>query len=275
MNVKTFFRVLGIIALYSPLSGLINIVYLAYSNAEEFYYKNEDSALERCNDAVESLYMLQCYKAVTLQRLPAITVTVVVPIIELILYPVFVRCCYFNLKILTKGLLGILMLLLYEVIFIAETVPLAFTSYEGNSTCFFDDSQISTNSEIFGSEYAKIIYQQPLYGLAVYILSTSGIEFVCAQSPYSMKGFIFGVLFVTIGFSVGLSYGLILVLHSSVHDRKCGIWLHTSLAGALIITIFIHAITTKCYKFRKREDVLTNEQIFAVNYFDKYLTSQK
>ena len=56
--------------------------------------------------------------------------------------------------------------------------------------------------------------------------------------------------------------------------RKCGIWLHTAISGVLIGTTLIHLIATKCYKFRRRDEILDNEQMFAENYFDKYLTRQ-
>ena len=54
-------------------------------------------------------------------------------------------------------------------------------------------------------------------------------------------------------------------------DVQCGIWFHIAITGALIFSVVIHLITSKCYKFRKRDDILSNEQMFAENYFDKYL----
>ena len=136
-DVKTFFRVLGIIAVYSPLSGLVFFIYSPYNQIEVFHlYNNRDSTLGKCDDATGGHYISQCYKAVILQQLPIITMTVFVPVLEFILYPVFVRCRYFNnLKILKKLLLGILMLLLYELSYVVEKVAIAFTSNEGNSTC--------------------------------------------------------------------------------------------------------------------------------------------
>ena len=272
-DVKTFFRVVGITVVYSPLAGLAFFIYDNYSEVSVFDY-NRDSTLERCNDAIGSLYMPQCYKAAIIQHLPTITTSIFVPILEFILYPLFSKCHYFNnLKILNKLLLGILMLLLYEMSFLVEKVAIAFTSNEGNSTCFLYDRANGINNGQLWSDYTKFMFQQPLFGIAIYVLLTSAAEFICAQSPYSMKGLLIGIFFVVQAFSVGLSTGILRIIKKYVEpDGKCGIWLHTAMAGALIGTTLIHVITTKCYKLRRRDEILDNEQMFAENYFDKYLT---
>ena len=271
-DVKTFFRILGITVVYSPLSGLAFFIYGLYSQIKAFNLYNRDSTLGKCDDATGGHYISQCYKAVILQQLSIITITLFVPVLEFILYPVFVRCRYFNnLKILNKLLLGILMLLLYELSFILEKVAIAFTSNEGNSTCLIYDKSNGINNEQIWSNYTKFMYQQPLLGIAVYALFTSAVEFVCAQSPYSMKGVLVGIFFVVQAFSWGLSTGLLDVIQKYVPDGKCGIWLHIVITGTLMVGVVINTITTKCYKFRKRDDILSNEQMFAENYFDKYL----
>jgi len=53
-------------------------------------------------------------------------------------------------------------------------------------------------------------------------------------------------------------------------DEKCGIWLHTGLTGGVVA---IFAIISRCYKPRKREEILSNEQVFAINYFDKIFSA--
>ena len=62
-DVKTFFRVLGIAVVYSLLVGLSNFMHGTYTQVNVFDY-NKDSTLERCNDAIGSLYMSICYKTV-------------------------------------------------------------------------------------------------------------------------------------------------------------------------------------------------------------------
>ena len=261
-DVKTFFRVLGVIAVHSPLIVLALIVYGAYNQVEVVDYKNDYSKLEKCNDAIGGLYMSHCYKAVIVQHLPTITIAIFVPILEFILLPVFARCQY--LKIFNKLLLGILVLLLYELSYIIEKVAIAFTYNEGNSTCFLYDTPNGINNEQLWSDYTKFMYQQPLLGIVEYILLTSVAEFICAQSPYSMKGVLMGIFFVVLAFSVGLPIGLLEVIKRYVKpDVKCGVWLHTAVTGVLIVCVVIHIVTTKCYKFRKRDDILSNEEMFA------------
>ena len=274
-DVKTFFRVLGIAVVLTPLPGLAFFTYSTYKKVNVFDY-NRDSTLERCNDAIGSLYMSQCYKTVLVQHLPAITTTVFVPILEFILYPMFVKCRYFNnLKILNKAFLGILMLLLIELSYLVEKAVLVFTSNEGNSTCILHDRSNGINNEQLWPDYTKFMFQQPLFGIAAYALFTSAAEFVCAQSPYSMKGFLIGIFFVVLAFSLGLSTGVLKVIQEYVKpDGKCGIWFHTAIAGALIVITLMHVITTKCYILRRRDEILDNEQMFAENYLDKCITQR-
>ena len=104
------------------------------------------------------------------------------------------------------------------------------------------------------------MYLQPLLGIVEYIIFTSVAEFICAQSPYSMKGVLMGIFFVVLAFSVVLSFGLLEVIKRYV---KCGIWLHSGITGASIVGVVIQIFTTKFYKFRKRDDILNNEQMFA------------
>jgi len=55
---------------------------------------------------------------------------------------------------------------------------------------------LSTNSEGVWSDYIRFQYQQPLLGIAVHVLFSSGTEFVCFQSPFSTKGLFIGIFFV-------------------------------------------------------------------------------
>ena len=269
-DVKTFFRILGVTVIYSTVIALAFFIYGTYKGFVEVFDFN------RCNDASESIYMSQCYKTVMVQHLPTIAVSIFVPILEFILYPVFVKChCFNSLKILNKLLLGALMLLFIELSFLVEKVAIAFISDKGNSTCFLYDKPNGINNEKTWSDYTKFIYQQPLLGIAIYILLTSAAELVCAQSPYAMKGLLFGICFIGLTFSVGVSTGVLEVIQRyTMPGKKCGIWLHTAIAGALIVATLIHLIATKCYEFRRRDEILDNEQMFAENYFDKYLTQR-
>ena len=88
------------------------------------------------------------------------------------------------------------------------------------------------------SDYTKFMYQQPLLGIAIYVLFTSTAKLVCAQSLYSMKGLLIGIFFVTQAFSLGLSAGVLEVIQEYVKpEKKCGIWLHTAMARAVIVNM--------------------------------------
>ena len=55
-------------------------------------------------------------------------------------------------------------------------------------------------------------------------------------------------------------------------DEKCRIWIHAVLLGFTAVMICIQFVILKCYTFRKRDETLSNDQMFAVDYFNKYLS---
>ena len=181
------------------------------------------------------------------------------------------RChCCRNIRILDKLSLGVFFVLIYESCFLLEKVAFAFSTGKGNSTCFLTESKHKSEDEIW-SGYKYYLFPQPVFGVAIYLVLTSAIEFVSAQSPYSMKGLLIGMFFVLQALSLGLSNKLLEWMVHVISDARCGIWLHTGLTVALVVIFAHHMMMSRCHKLRKRDEILSNEQVFAVDYFEKYL----
>ena len=94
-------------------------------------------------------------------------------------------------------------------------------------------------------------------------------EFICAQSPHSMKGLLTGCAVAVITFTqtIGDVIALVWSLHWPVYSTpSCGIWyyLFTALIG--IIGLVVLVIVAKWYRRRERDEIV-NERVFAENYY--------
>ena len=106
------------------------------------------------------------------------------------------------------------------------------------------------------------------------LLDVGAYEFMCAQTPYSMRGLIFGYaggsaaiyLLVRYGISEPFTRHLI---NWGTGTISCGFWYLLFTRPLMVIFSAVLLILIKHYKNRKREDVLPNEHIFAERYYDK------
>ena len=117
-----------------------------------------------------------------------------------------------------------------------------------------------------------MVLQGVLNSVSTFMLGLGGVEFLCAQTPYSMRGLISGAgygivalftLTITQPFTMDLSIwrtgGII----------NCGFWYLLLVIVFFIFNGIILYILGRFYKNRKREDVLPNEQIFAERYYSQ------
>ena len=116
-----------------------------------------------------------------------------------------------------KILLGVILTLIYEVCILMFEITDAFISPNHNFTCnLYLEYEELTNKERLQLDYRWLLLPQPVLAIALYVLFSSSIEFICAQSPYSMKGLLIGVLYIVYGLSISLSDGLSKLLQKAL-----------------------------------------------------------
>ena len=111
-----------------------------------------------------------------------------------------------------------------------------------------------------------------LKSLSVVALYLGAAEFMCAQTPYYMRGLMFGVaydsgsLFALIGYGITEPFRRKYIIWGT-GMISCEFWylLLNILFLGIVGTLFV--ILGKFYTRRKREDVLPNEHIFAERYY--------
>ena len=183
-DVKTFFRALGLLLIVSFINALKDETYF---QMHLFKYQTNNIPIKTCS------YMF------IFKNMYYIAPTLLIPFNEILIHPLFQRCLP-SMSSHRKVVIGLFLLIIrYIVLVIFVTLSrqhyLIIDKFTNNTLlCFFDNDSTTT-------------YDYRFYAIPEFISSAScimilvgGIEFLCAQIPYSMKGVI-----------VGLFYGLLIV----------------------------------------------------------------
>ena len=256
-DVKTFFRILAVFGFCTPMF----ILFISLHNLFDIqYYDNP------------FLYIKSCYYHSFAFHLDSITTVFLVPVIEFTLYPLLMKCARcINFSIRARFLLGIFVTIIYELHLLSIELVVTQTSDLHNSTCFY-----------YGNDETVSLYclipPKVLYGIATYILLTSSMEFIASQAPYSMRGLLFGICILLYGLSEALSslsYLLVKILrkyYTQSNGANCELWLYGCILFLTIALLCAGFIFNKRYTLRRRDEDLPNEQKFAVDYYEKYLS---
>ena len=113
-----------------------------------------------------------------------------------------------------------------------------------------------------------------LNSISFVLLGIGTLEFICSQTPYSMRGLIFGAAYGSAAIFSLIGYGISELFTRHLIDWgtgiiSCGFWYLLSIVLLMVIHSAVLLILIRHYKRRKREDVLPNEHIFAERYFDR------
>ena len=265
-DVKTFFQALAIILIGSAVFGMTNIELSLKSKIYSVFTKKVTDRESVSNFVRDYFYTGSYY----------ITGAIIIPLHEIFIYPLLNQCCISYLSIYSRFVLGILLhslkctilmvLITYARHYYIET---SGSSINATIQCLFHESPGSMSSSL---DYRWFAVPECIYTISDLLIMISCIEFFCAQVPYSMKGFVAGITFAGIGVFVVFAYVISLPFKKKSSNWEtgtisCEFWyLITKLLFLTLVTI-ISCIVKKCYKNRKREDVLPNEQIFAERYY--------
>ena len=197
-------------------------------------------------------------------------VALLIPLYEFIIYPTTHRCIP-SIKIYHKFILGVTLQIAAVTILIVFDSTAIKTHQAHNSTihCILSHDQGILNSN-FDTKWITVA--QLLETSSQVVLCVSTLELLVSQTPYSMRGLMFGIgyggiiLFTYLG---NLTFWLV-TQQSSIWATvviSCEFWYLFSLLLGLIIFSGLLLAVGRWYKNRKREDVLPNEHIFAERYY--------
>ena len=242
-DVKTFFRILvyaaSITAFVIPGSAVFDGAQHQHSTARSICYHSSE------------IY----YRVFTVA---------IIPLYEVFIYPLARNWIPTTVKRAALGafltIAVSLFLLLIEGVGHATSstpVPCMFLANESSATLSINYLWVNIASSV-------------LFAVQWMILNIAVFEFICAQSPYNMKGLLLGL-----GLSVTMAAGTIgeavyfawsQSWETEYSTPSCGFWyyLFTALIG--IIGLVVLVIVAKWYRRRERDEVV-NVQVFAENYY--------
>ena len=163
------------------------------------------------------------------------------------------------------------------ITFMVFVIKVRYVNLEHNDCnvtiqCIFQEKRGAFSSSL---DSKWMMLPNIFHSLSTVTLLAGGVEFICAQTPYPMRGLMFGtvygvmVVFTLIGYGItwpftsqSLTWGTEII--------NCGFWYLLLCVVVLGITGAVLIVLGTAYKQRKREDVLPNEQIYAERYYTKY-----
>ena len=103
------------------------------------------------------------------------------------------------------------------------------------------------------------------------LLIVSSVEFVCAQSPYNMRGLLSGSLFLVMFLSIALGVLVFNVLLKLCSTKHCLIIWYSIGGGLSIAGFLLYLVVAGWYKRRVRDEEY-NAQTHIEAIYDRYLT---
>lgn len=272
-DVKTFFRIIRIVTCGAFFVGMFIAIYPAYDRV--WLHLTDRNFVNYSDASCGYPYVRDCLQRVTLHYTGHCIMIVVVPLFEFVLYPLLTRC--FEVFILKKVGMGMAALALGCV----ACTAIEFVANEDKSasvtTCILNGNPQYNSLPL---DYRWMVIAFTLNSIGQFLVLTAVGEFLCAQSPYSLKGFLFGFVYGCAGFFAIVGYGVMLSVAATARKWMsggfgCMSWYLLMAMALLLVILGVFIVVVKCYKKRMRLDSEHNEQIFAVNYYSQGCESTK
>ena len=114
---------------------------------------------------------------------------------------------------------------------------------------------------------ALLLIQLTLSALSHMLIYTAVFEFICSQSPHSMKGLLIGVLYAIRGFYQLVAALLVLPFaFSSIQTISCGFWYYLMNIVIGVVALLVYMCVAKRYRYRERDEFCNVHQ-YAENYY--------
>lgn len=257
-DVKTFWR---IVAIFASFFGFYIPYYVIVNGIFQFI-----DQMEGATTSFNGYGALVIYKVFDQQGF------LLVPLLELVILPLFPKLDYFLLNPL-KGLNAVYIFLFVGLccIFTIDTVGhIVTTQY---LTCFDTSATISL---------PYTLYTIPLFftGLADFFSYIYALEFICCQAPINMGGMLLGVFWFVRAFY--LNIGALLQLPTSIPGvdipapgkLTCTFWILLIQVSICGVGVVVNLLVSRRYKRRKRgEDYHVTSVV--TQYYDKILNAKE
>ena len=272
-DVKTFWKVVMVLVICGIFIGFFTNILIT---ARDLKYVLRDASFRHDIIAKYSSSVNQCFQDVALSYAGYLLITVWIPLTKFLPLP---HSLMTRITSFTKFNIGFFLALVsivgYFLLDVIGHVKLGENAL--NMTCLLkiNVADYDTPLNLLPLDYKWAMIPYNTGSISIALMITAAIQFISAQSPYSMKGLIFGLVYAIIGISVTFDY-LILLPITSTADKwppsryGCGMWYLLSASIVLLVMFALLCVLSCKYKRRQRADVLPSEHIFAINYYSRY-----
>lgn len=94
-----------------------------------------------------------------------------------------------------------------------------------------------------------------------FFLHTVGFEFICAQSPYNLSGFMIGMFYFINGIFTVLAIAIIVPFTASVNFGWCGPAYYITIVVVGCIAFLLFTVVARVYKQRERDHVINQQRL--------------
>ncbi len=272
-DVKTFFRMLWILLIGSFFVGYF-IVYADTLKFEIGRFQND--GLAGMNRKELSVSCLECLELRSLLNSTCIIIIIGVPLLEFLFFPFLKKCSIFHLSTTTRFNFGILFFLFNQINNLILDVVGSVTANRHNVTqlCLLDSSKETlSEGSTFTMSYYWLYMPIPFSSVAYYLLLTSAMEFMCAQSPYSMKGLLMGMMYSFIGLFTVVNIGLRRLYWLFPWQGSCTTLYYGISTMFTAFSVVLFFFMSKWYSRRRRRDN-EDKDMPVGSYVDYYLYQQ-
>ena len=192
-------------------------------------------------------------------------------IVILLIYLVIIRP--FRIFAIPKMLKRIGIGIIFLIASLLCVFGLVIASYHqtGNDKCifrYFSNFEASNSNSIL-QNFVILFVQCCFFPLSNIFVYTALYEFICAQSPHSMKGLLIGLSFAIKGFYQALAAAMVFPFMSiDFHYLNCGVYYYmmNCVVGVVILVVYVRV--ARRYKHRQRED-FCDVYRYAEEYYSK------
>ena len=110
--------------------------------------------------------------------------------------------------------------------------------------------------------------------LAFYVVISTFLEFICAQAPQSMKGFLIGFMWLMTVLFVVIAYFIYYVFSLNCSVPGCGTAYFSLITILSVVGFVIYCVVARWYKHRERDDC-PNDQAIIEEVFARRLANRR
>ena len=135
------------------------------------------------------------------------------------------------------------------------------------NTCMFS----SNSHDLPTLNSSLLLIQLTLSSLSNMLIYTGVFEFICSQSPHSMKGLLIGLLYAIRGLYQLLATLLVIpfavrIPFYTIHHISCGFYYYLTNIVIGVVALLVYTCVAKQYRYRVRDE-LCNVHQYAENYY--------